>query len=398
MENKMVFLIIIVLIIIIIMIFNFRAINETMINIPKLNKVSWTRSSCDYEMNQTLQNILYNNNLLRIDNDYNIYFPCIYDDIDYEINNIEINNPDTRYFIINGIDSMVGKDKLWMNIVNYYGLDKAAQMIPMTYILDDKNDMERFTNEYDENKSYILKKNIQRQEGLKITNSLTEIMNINSKDPEYVIVQELLQDPYLIEGRKINMRFYVLVICKENNMDVYVHQDGFMYYTRKSFKKDNDIETNITTGYIDREVYERLPLTHEDFRLYLDRNNRTLNKYEIKYKNRGYKLSEIVFSNIYKLLEDVYTCFIGKICGGKLKDNISFQLFGVDIAVNDKLKPHIMEINKGPDMSFKDERDKDVKYKCMSDVLDKIGVVLKDKEYNNRFIQIVDYEGPFVQE
>jgi len=110
-----------------------------------------------------------------------------------------------------------------------------------------------------------MKKNIQRQEGLKISNSKHEILDGYKNG--YVLVQELLQDPYLISGRKTNMRFYVLVVCKANNTDCYVHKDGFMYYTKVPFVKNSlDDAPNITTGYIDRQVYIDNPLTHYDLR------------------------------------------------------------------------------------------------------------------------------------
>jgi hypothetical protein len=59
-----------------------------------------------------------------------------------------------------------------------------------------------------------MKKNIQRQEGLKISKDKNEILNCY-KDG-YAVVQELLQDPYLINGRKINLRVYCLFIKKSN--------------------------------------------------------------------------------------------------------------------------------------------------------------------------------------
>ena len=89
------------------------------------------------------------------------------------------------------------------------------------------------------------------------------------------------------------------------------------------------------------------------------------------------------------MIREIFESFIGKVCGGKLKDNVSFQLFGADVAINDQLYPKIMEINKGPDMSIKDERDGNVKYKCINDILQLVGVLPNN---NNGFIKILEYE------
>jgi hypothetical protein len=281
--------------------------------------------------------------------------------------------------------------------------------MPNTYITHSSTDMDRFNKEYQPDKLYILKKNIQRQQGLKIMNRMDEIME--QKD-SYVVIQELLQDPYTINGRKINMRFYVLVICNQNMIDVYVYNDGFMYYTKDLFKPGSkEFGPNITTGYVEREVYQQNPLTHQDFRKYLDQSDqsnqsnqsRELNPHEKMIVNQGMRISDVVMNRIYNLLREVFTSSIGHICTGeKLKQAITFQLFGADIAVNDNLWPMIMEINKGPDMGAKDERDGLVKKTCTKDMLRLLGMINESgleqrleqrlEQQPNGFIKIVDLE------
>ena len=108
--------------------------------------------------------------------------------------------------------------------------------------------------------------------------------NDEKNDYPYVVVQELLQDPYTISGRKINLRVYVLVVKNNNKTNLYIYSDGFMYYTAELFQKNStDTKINITTGYIDRKVYEENPLTHNDFKSYLD-SDRNYNTTEQKNK------------------------------------------------------------------------------------------------------------------
>lgn len=384
-------ILLILIILLVYLLYNFSYNNvENMINIDKINNVKWTRNNCSYNMNDTIIKVLNKNNINNSKQDGQLYFPCSYDDIEEEINKIKIHKSNNqRFFIINNADLLIGKNYLWKHIMDYHGLDIAKTLMPMTYILDNEHDRNNLRHNFDKTKLYILKKNIQRQEGLKITNSLDEILNAYKQ--EYVIVQELLQNPYLIKGRKINMRFYILVICKNQNIDVYVFNNGFMYYTKELFKKNSmEIGPNITTGYVDRWIYDVHPLTHIDFKNYLDNNSREFSEYE-KYLKSQNKVSDYVFNKIYLLINKIFQSFIGKICGGKLSDYITFQLFGADIAIDNKLNPMLMEINKGPDMGAKDKKDGEVKYKCMLDVLDKIGVI-NIKNHKNGFIKILDYE------
>jgi len=361
---------------------------EGMINISSVDNPKWHRNKCNYYVSQTVQDVLDEKKINSDDNNWTIYLPCGYDEIDDEIKQMPI-KPNARYFIVSDADNIVAKESLWKYVKDHHGYQRALDLMPNTYILSNNDDVERLKREHTASKIYIMKKNIQRQEGLHITDNIADIMN--NKNKGFVIAQELLQNPYTIAGRKINMRFYVLVICHKGNMDVYVFNDGFMYYTKELFRKGStDFGPNITTGYIDRAVYEVNPLTQQDFRQYLDKD-RPLTNIEQHIKNQGLKISNVVFNRIYLLLKNVFMAYVGNICSGKLKNNVTFQLFGVDIAVNDDLYPMIMEVNKGPDLGAKDKRDSELKHSVVRDMLKLIGVVNKDNTKNG-FIKILDYE------
>ena len=197
----------------------------------------------------------------------------------------------------------------------------------------------------------------------------------------------MLEDSYLVSGRKINLRVYIVVVCHKEATDVYVFNNGFMYYTKQMFVKgDKNPDNHITTGYVERDIYHKNPLTHTDFKMYLDmkegdkyhpsNNPRTLSDPEKSIRSQGLNLSQVIFDRINKLIMDIFIAFKGKIC--KKVDNrhepvpiykdYSVQIFGADVAINDQLQPQIIEINKGPDLSSKDERDGYVKKKLVSDV------------------------------
>lgn len=359
---------------------------EGMSDEKNVNK--WNRNKCDFIMSKTLEDELYNNNIARSDNDWNLYFPCGYDEIEKEISLMPVNK-NAKYFIIDNSDTMVAKELLWKNVVSHFGLEKAKTFLPNSYVLYDNFDKDRFRSEFDDKKIYIMKKNIQRQEGLKITNSKKEILE--GENNEYVIVQELLQNPYIISGRKTNMRFYVLVLCSQGNVSVFVHKDGFMYYTRELFIKGSMNEgPNVTTGYIERKVYTENPLTHDDLRKYLDDPNRKgLYTTEKNIRDQGLAISKIYFDRIYDLLKNIFISFVGKICkNSKFRDNTMFQLFGVDVAVDDNLNPMVMEINKGPDLGAKDKRDSELKHGVVRDILDTINMT--NSPNKNGFIKILD--------
>jgi len=389
---------------------------ENLVNIPPLDKSNpkWTRTdTCKYYMNQTTYNALADNNILQTTQheEADVIFPCGYNEIDKEIRtlpNVYYNdNGPKRVFIIDGADEITAKNYLWKNIIRHHGLQRAKELSPNTYLLTEpyrSADLVRLENDHYSGKMYILKKNIQRQTGLEITNDLN---NIKNNKNGYVLVQELLQDPYLVSGRKINLRVYVVVVCHQESTDVYMFNNGFMYYTKQLFVKgDNKPDNYITTGYVERDVYHKNPLTHNDFKRYLDMNEgdqyhetnppRKLYPQEKLIREQGLLVSEVIFKRIEELLRDVFISFKGNICRRRDERNnevpiyydYSIQIFGADVAINDQLQPQIMEINKGPDLNPKDDRDGRVKRKLVNNTLELLGV--KSKSPTNGLIKILE--------
>lgn len=358
----------------------------------KFNKLYYGLE-CNYERAGCFYETLVNNNFKSTNNilEASLIVPCTYETTEQELNdlrkkNIEKNifGNNVRIFMLKNTDYLVSKIELWLKIKEKYGAKIAQTIMPYTWDLNNKNDLNDFRNKFKKNSLYITKNNNQRQEGLLIQDNVDEICN--SKD-KYILVQELLQDPYLINGRKINLRVYCLFIRDSNgNSRTSIYKDGFMYYTSDLFAKNNkDFTKNITTGYVDRKVYEENPLTHDDFRKYLD-SNRELSDIEHYIKNKNIKLSDYVFTNIYLLLKFVFEIYLNIL--GTNTFGVGFQLYGADIAINDQLKPLLMEINKGPDLRAKDGRDKKLKLKLSEDVLCSVGLLPNNK--TNNFINMID--------
>jgi hypothetical protein len=334
------------------------------------------RLTCEYKTGESLLEFFNNygiENYEIIKNSPNInlfkkvYIPCTYDDPEKEINEMD-KTKNNYYMIINKCDIFVGKNYLWNFLKMFYG-DDILQLLPKSYITYDKESMEQFKKDYDKDKLYIMKKNVQRQEGIRITKDYDKLVD-GSKD-DYIIIQELLQNPFLLNQRKINLRVYILLTIKNDTCSIYVYTNGFMYYTPEFFIKGSaDLDRNVTTGYIDRKIYEENPLTHDDFRKYL-----------------GESRAKIVFFNVYELIRKVMTPFqIHLVEFQAFPGSTQFQVFGSDVAVNDDLSATLMEINKGPDLSYKDKRDGEVKKNLIEDMFNIIGVVKRD--IPNRFYKI----------
>ena len=264
---------------------------------------------------------------------------------------------------INGTDLIVSKSILAYILVSHYK-SNAFDIIPTTYIPSMFTSKSELIQKLDNRTLYILKKNIQRQEGIVIS-TRNDLNKLNLND--FVVIQELLQDPFIHNKRKINIRIYLLVIVKKNRVSIYIYNNGFMYYTPKYFKPmSTDIAENITTGYIDRQVYVENPLTLHDF-------------YKVLSINDANKLQ----TNIKLTIQKCMMAYIETIkTKNKNIPGTKFSIFGCDIAPSSDLNVKIMEINKGPDLSYKDKRDGDLKYNLVLESLMMVNMIKSKRESN----------------
>ena len=62
-----------------------------------------------------------------------------------------------------------------------------------------------------------------------------------------------------------------------------------------------------------------------------------------------------------------------------LKNNLCFQLFGLDYIFNNEITPYLLEMNKGPEMGIKSPHDAEMKETVLDDVLKVINVTQSKK-------------------
>ena len=334
---------------------------EKFLNYTKCNK---------YKVSKRLTKIFDKYDFNRKDNDWQLYLPCDYTNVESELRNMKEPADNKSIFGIDGCDFIASKYYLWKLMKKKYG-DNYTDYMPKTYS-NNKEEIKKIRDEYVSGNKYIGKKDIQAQLGLFIVNNLDELDNI-LEDRKFVIIQNLLNNPFLIEGRKINIRIYFLIVCQKNNIQAYMHSNGFIYYTPNKFSyESSDKHCHITSGYASREIYKTCPLTLHDLMKYLTKN--------------GYNSSKF-FNNIKNLIAKILDAIEEPICNlEKIKNNHKFQLFGMDVAPDNNLNVKVMEINKGPDLSAKDDRDDKVKNKVSEDVFRTVGLI-NDNEMSE-FIKI----------
>lgn len=261
---------------------------------------------------------------------------------------------------IAGSDQLAGKERLYAMLRDTRDPTLLA-LLPRTYRLLDPRDIALLEREFDPAKLYILKSNVQRQQGNTLTNSLDYIRHQTAQAasrpdrPSHVVCQEVLQDPLLVGGRKINLRVYLLVrVAPDGQVSAYAYKDGFIYYTPAKWQSGSlASDVHITTGYIDRRVYEENPLTLQDLRGDLG-------------EERHAQLFEGIVSALRGVMR-VYEPWFRRANAGV--PGTKFMVYGCDVAPDADLGVKVMEVNKGPDLGYKDERDRAVKFEMVKEMV-----------------------------
>jgi hypothetical protein len=327
---------------------------------------------------QTMMDVVNPNIFVKADRYYDATFVLFETLNSIDILLQKVNLPGNIKFIygVRGSDMLASKSML-ADILRSSTLSSkttAARYLPKSYILDEGKELGQLIKEFDPTDVYILKKNIQRQEGNTLSNNLDDIMQIAK---ETVIAQVMLQDPYIINGRKINLRVYLLVIVDPNNhVSMYLFNNGFVYYTPELFKaRSMKAGESITTGYMDRSVYADNPLEFTDLQKHM--------------KKVGDNFA-ILFNNMLEMMKwvcGVYQPILKEQNAGI--PGTKFLIYGCDVAPNAKLDVKLMEINKGPDLSYKDSRDKNLKSMMVDEVFNIVGINAEHQTEARNFINLL---------
>ncbi len=379
-QNLIIIILFFIFILLIISLFKYLKINynsnvENFSNENEDNKKNLFYYKCEEkELGEITNDIFKNNNIVRTTNNPDIYVPCNYTDVETELLTINIDNNENKYiFGLNGCDSIVGKDSIWESLIRCYSRKEASQLMPESYVLNNPNEIQLFEKNFNPSRNdiYILKKNLQRKEGLKLSRDFFDILNAEKED--YRVVQRYITNLYLINGRKVNLRIYILVMIKNGKIHFYMSNKGKCIYTNKKYNDDDlDFESNITSYHLDMDVYKENPRDFNELRTYIDVTN---NK-----EGDGNKL----FNKIHYLMKKVSVCLSNNLYQSEnIKNTITFQLFGADVIFDNKLHPFLLEFNKGPDMSSRDDVDYTMKHRVQYDMFKTVGIIPDDG--NNSF-------------
>ncbi|KAG5837919.1 hypothetical protein ANANG_G00218220 [Anguilla anguilla] len=160
---------------------------------------------------------------------------------------------------------------------------------------------------------------------------------------ESYVAQRYIENPYLIGGRKFDLRVYVLV-TSYIPLKAWLYRDGFARFSNTRFSLNSlDDQCILPSGC----------------------------KWQMQ-QLRRYLTARHGAETVEQLFRDIDTIFIRSLQSVQkviINDKHCFELYGYDILLDRELKPWLIEVNASPSLSASSQEDYRMKYALLEDTL-----------------------------
>ncbi|XP_012937391.1 tubulin polyglutamylase ttll6 isoform X3 [Aplysia californica] len=279
-----------------------------------------------------------------------------------------------------GMNEICRKDMLARNLNRMQKMfPKEYNVFPKTWCLPaDYGDFQAYTRQK-KNKTYILKPESGCQgKGIWVTKNPKEI-----KPHEHMICQVYVNRPFLIDGFKFDLRIYTLITSCDP-LRIFVFKDGLARFaTNKYSEPTNNNTDNVYMHLTNYAINKHSSDFVRDDEAGSKRRISTINKY---LNEKGYDVDKLwsdiddviikTLISAHSVLKHNYrTCFPNHV-----KGSACFEILGIDILVDRRLKPSILEVNHSPSFTTDSQLDREIKGTLIWDTLGLINFGAVDRK------------------
>lgn len=175
------------------------------------------------------------------------------------------------------------------------------------------------------------------------------------------IVQRYIANPYLVGGKKFDLRMYALV-TSYSPLIVYIYRDGFARFSNRRFTMNMDNMSDLFIHLTNVAVQKTDPSYNRDSGIKW--GMRQLRMYLTS--RHGADAANNLFAEMQMLVLRA----ILAVQNVMIQDKHCFELYGYDILIDDNLKLWLLEVNASPSLSTDTPADYELKFGLLSDMLD----------------------------
>ena len=172
-------------------------------------------------------------------------------------------------------------------------------------------------------------------------------------------MQRYISNPYLIGGKKFDLRIYVLV-TSFSPLQCWLHRSGFSRFSHSRYSSDpRDIANNFM--HLTNVAVQK---TAENY------DARSGGKWDIR-SLKLYMISQFGREMVDELFWRIQMLVLRSLFAVQqvmINDKHCFELYGYDIMIDDTLKPWLIEVNASPSLTANTREDYDLKCRMLNDL------------------------------
>ncbi|KAJ8382824.1 hypothetical protein SKAU_G00036020 [Synaphobranchus kaupii] len=175
---------------------------------------------------------------------------------------------------------------------------------------------------------------------------------------ESYVAQRYIENPYLISGRKFDLRVYVLVTSYQP-LRAWLYRDGFARFsgTRYSLSSIDDQYAHLTNVAVQR--------TAPDYDHERGCKWQLLQLRRFLTARHGGEAVETLFAE----MDNIFIRSLQSVQKVIINDKRCFELYGYDIILDQSLKPWLIEVNASPALNATCQQDYELKCRLLEDTL-----------------------------
>ncbi|XP_068994059.1 tubulin monoglutamylase TTLL4-like [Neodiprion pinetum] len=271
------------------------------------------------------------------------------------------------------------KDRLWRNLsrmIVKYG-KKEFGFVPRTFVLP--QELRCFKQVWEKaagREKWIIKPPASaRGTGIRVVHRWCQIPKKKA-----VIVQQYLSKPMLIDGAKFDLRLYVLV-TSFNPLRLYIYPDGLVRFASEKYVEDLNCLSNrfmhLTNYSINKASASYTSNDSADSCTGHKWTLKTLWSYLREKKNVDVDRLWVAMKDIVVKTMVSAEASIDSLTWGNVASRYTcYELFGVDILLDEHLKPWLLEVNISPSLQSSSPLDVAVKAPMIRTVFNIVGFQL----------------------